>query len=80
MDNNSREALAFPEDQEDELPVSFSPTLPVVDEDKELTLDEVSFERGRPSSKSFLGYVSALYACVVICIYFNVIYAFYLVS
>ncbi|KAK7592941.1 hypothetical protein V9T40_007693 [Parthenolecanium corni] len=55
VDNNSREALAFPEDQEDELPVSFSPTLPVVDEDKELTLDEVSFERGRPSSKSFLG-------------------------
>lgn len=74
MDNNSScEALAFPEGQEDELPVPFSETLPVVDEDQELTLDETPSERGEPTSKSFLRYVTAclvIYTSNVFCLFY----------
>lgn len=69
MDNNSREALA-----EDELPLPFNPALPVVDEERELMLEEDSFERERPSSKSFLKYVRVLGAFMFIIFHFNVLH------
>ncbi len=61
VDDNSRDALVLPEEQDDELPKTFSQPLPVVDEEKELTLDENP--RARHQSSSSFPVSSYRYVC-----------------